>query len=83
MFFTQTEKPETSCPVYHTEYKSSLLNASSLIVDKIQEEFPQYKDKLSLRDLAGIWKLRKDAGNIEMPPGTPLDSIFYQLLHVK
>ena len=73
----QTEKPDSTSPVDHNDYKLSLLNEASLIVDKIQEEFPQYKDKLSLRDLTGIWKLRKDAGSIKMPPGTPLDSISY------
>ena len=73
---TQTKKPETNCPDDYSEWKLSLLNAGTLIVDRIQEEFPQYKDKLHLRDLTGIWKLRKDANNIEMPPGTPVGSIF-------
>ena len=76
MFFIQTEKTDSTSPVDHNEYKLSLHNEASLIVDRIQEEFPQYKDRLHLRDLKEIWKLRKDANNIEMPPGTPVGSIF-------
>ena len=46
------------------------------MIDKIEEEFPEYKDKLSLVNLNTVWKRRKMAGNIEMPPGTPVDSIY-------
>ena len=77
MFFIQTEKPDSTSPFDHNEYKLSLHNEASLIVDRIQEEFPQYKDKLKLKDLSNIWKLRKQDGKIEMPPGTPEESIFY------